>query len=637
MSFDERLIEARAAIEDGRYGEAVELAAAVIAATGDPEAIRVLADAFEKQGLKAEAAEVFEHLAGREPAEARRLLLRAAELHSESGRRDKALALVSQVRRDNPHDSAASALFATLTGLSARPKSVDDVTNEMIASDDPVKLRQAVQRIGDDLRDIRNLTLFGKLRRLFPDDPYIRATLCSFAREFCDYPTLEREEAALRAEIARGDLRGLAAEMPLTNLMWCADEALNRLAVNVSGLSPPPADAGARRHAMAHRWGERLRIGYLSSDLWDDHATMRLFQSVLTAHDPARFDVTLFCHTPERFVGFDRGQRARWGRIVRIEHMDDDRAKEAIRAEGIDILVDLKGHTGRSRSRLMNMPIAPVHVQWLGFPGSCVNVDCDYVIGDPIVLPDSSKPHYHEKFCRLPESYQPNDPVHRVLPEALSREEAGLPAGRFVFAAFNSQRKNSPECVALWARVLRASPEALFWLMVDGERARAATLSQFEKLGVAPDRILFAPKMAYPRHMARVQAADLVLDSFPYNGHTTTSDMLWAGLPVLTKRGTNFASRVSESLLNAIGLPELVARDDEDFVALAGALSRDPQRIAALEARIVENRSVAPLFNAERFCRHLETAFAMMAERAKAGLSPDHLDVPARPPEAVRR
>nr|WP_280923348.1 hypothetical protein [Rhizobium halophytocola] len=382
---------------------------------------------------------------------------------------------------------------------------------------------------------------------------------------------------------------------------------------------------------MPHHWGEKIRIGYLSNDFWDDHATMRLFQSVLTAHDSARFEVTLFCYTNARFVGFDGGGRADWGRIVRLEKLSDQAAADAIRAAGIDILVDLKGHSADSRSRLMNRPLAPVHVAWLGFPGTGVNVDCDYVIGDPVVLPQTAQAHYREAFCRLPESYQPNDPHRRPLPDPLPRETLGLPADAVVFANFCSPRKNSLESMALWARVLQRCESAVYWMMVDGDAEQASTRRHFASLGIDPARILFAPKMAYHAHLARAQAADACLDTFPYNGHTTTSDMLWAGVPVVTKRGTNFASRVSESLLKAIGLPELVADDAEGFIDLCAALASDRARIAELKQRLAANRMSTPLFDADRFCRHLEQAYGTMTERAKAGLEPQAFDVEALP------
>lgn len=631
MPFEDNLAEAHSAYEAGRYSDVLAILNGLVAEAPDNRPVLLLAETLLKLGMVGEAAEAFEHSALRQATAPYPLLVRATSLYLDAGRLEKARMLAEQLHRHNPADPQPAYVLARIQGETAGPALPRSVISALIGSDEPDHLLLAVKLIGNETRNEQNLTLFGKLWRQFPDDPYIRMSLIGFAREFCDYPILEREEEALRSEIAAGNTAALAAETPHYNLMWCGDEALNRLATNVSGLTPPPPGAGSVRRAMPHRWSQKIRIGYLSNDFWDDHATMRLFQSVLTAHDPDRFDVTLFCYTPERFISFDSGSRKTWGRIVRIEALDDEQAIAKIREQGIDILVDLKGHTGGSRSRLMNAPIAPVHVQWLGFPGSCVHVDCDYVIGDRFVLPDSSKPHYHEKFCRLPESYQPNDPFSRAVPGPASRRAFGLPTDRFIFSAFNIQRKNSPEGIALWARVLAANPHALLWLMIDGTHARNATADFLRRAGVKSDQFIFAPKMPYAAHIARVPAADIGLDSFPYNGHTTTSDMLWAGLPVITRRGTNFASRVSQSLLNAIGLPELVATDDDNFVALCSELAVDPERTAMLKEKIAENRLRAPLFDSERFCRHLEISFTTMAERARDGLAPDHFDVPALP------
>lgn len=630
MSFDERLAEAEAAYRSERYSEALRhLASLMPQATGHRPA-ELLGETLVKLGMVAEAAEAFEHAGLKRPPQPYPLLLRAARLYLDAGRLDKAFALAVDLNRYAPADPWPAFILASV-GLRTgqRRRVTDTVIDLLVDSDEPEHLRLAVGLIGEDLRDARNLRLFSKLSRLYPDDPFIRATLIGFAREFCDYPTLVREEEALCAQIATGDTSALAAETPHYNLMWMADEALNRQAANVAGLVPFPPEAPARRRARAHVFSDKIRIGYLSNDFWADHATMRLLAGVLKAHDRDRFDITLYCHTPGRFLGYDDAGRAAWGRIVRIDSMSDAEAAARMRDDGIDVLVDLKGHTGGSRSRILNAGVAPVQVAWLGFPGSGIGIDCDYVIGDRFVLPDSAGPHYHEKFCRLPESYQPNDPWSRSVPGPADRSTLGLPADRFVFSAFNSQRKNTPEGLSLWADVLAANRDAVLWLMVDGDQARKRTATFLTGMGVRPDQIVFAAKMAYQDHLARVPAADIGLDSFPYNGHTTTSDMLWAGLPVVTRRGTNFASRVSESLLNAIGLPELVAADDRDFVALCTGLVRDAARVARLRRTIADNRFIAPLFDAERFCRHLEAAYGHMVERARSGLPPEPFDVPA--------
>ena len=210
-------------------------------------------------------------------------------------------------------------------------------------------------------------------------------------------------------------------------------------------------------------------------------------RDVLEAHDGTCFDVTLYCHTPEHHTAADRN-RSKWGRIVSVAHKTDAEAADIIRQDNIDILVDLKGHTGGSRSNILNQMVAPVQVAWLGFPGSAVNVDCDYVIGDRIVLPNSSRQNYHEKFCLLPESYQPNDPISRALPPATDRAVLGYLPDRFVFAAFNAARKISLAAVDRWADILRRSEHSALWVMVDGDLARSHFLAAFAKRGVAADR-----------------------------------------------------------------------------------------------------------------------------------------------------
>ncbi|MBB4010370.1 O-linked N-acetylglucosamine transferase, SPINDLY family protein [Allorhizobium taibaishanense] len=558
-------------------------------------------------------------------------LARAARLFLTSG--DEVQAKVLVVDSLTLATATPDAAYVALkTGMSALPGiTKDSLIAALAGSDNFDDLLLAALTVGDDIHHPLCLPIYSRMRQLRPDLPKVRMALVQIARMHCNYEILAVEEPLLHQDIAAGRLDFLAMETPHANLMWLADERLNRLAGYIAVRTPMSPEVRAKRHAIPHAWGQRLRIGYLSGDFWDNHATMRLLRSVLASHDKSRLDIQLFCHTPPGLAEIDGGGRSEWGEITSIVGCSDEEAESVIRAKGVDILVDLKGHTRDSRSGLMNRPIAPVHVAWLGFPGSCVAVDCDYVIGDPVVLPDSSKPHYHEKFCRLPESYQPNDSIHRPLPPASGRMVLGLPSDRIIIGAFNSQSKNTPETLGIWARILKANPKALLWMMIDGHAARQSTVRFFKSLGVKQSQLLFAPKMLYENHIARVQAADFAIDSFPYNGHTTTSDMLWAGLPVITKRGSNFASRVSESLLKAIGLDELVAMDEDGLVALATDLVNNPARVAQLKNHIADQRFKAPLFDASRFCRHLEIAYEMMAERAKAGLEPDHFDVPALP------
>ncbi|GEO86374.1 hypothetical protein GCM10007920_20390 [Ciceribacter naphthalenivorans] len=441
---------------------------------------------------------------------------------------------------------------------------------------------------------------------------------------------LEANKQAM-AGITANDEFIRSCELPFNNLMWCGDEGINS---RIRDLRAPlfSSDDRKRRRAQPHQFARKIRIGYFSADFSSAHATIILMRGVLECHDRNDFEITLYCNTPDSLIANDAGFRQEVGKLVSIRDLTDAEAHARIRDDGIDILVDLKGHTSGARIGLINSGPAPIQVSWLGFPGSVTGIDCDYVIGDPTVTPDTSKPFYHEKFCRLPECYQANDNKRRPLPPPMRRQDAGIPTDRMIFASFNNVKKISPETIGAWASILRNCPDSILWMMCDNEIAQENLLRYLDAQSVAPDRVIFARPIGYEAHIARLQAADLCLDTFPCNGHTTTSDCLWAGLPVLTTKGSNFASRVSESLLVAAGVPELVSESTDEYVALACELAKNQSLLKSLRQRLLDNRFSAPLFDTERFTRHLERGYRMMVERRKAGLDPDNIDVPAFPP-----
>ncbi|WP_426228996.1 glycosyl transferase [Pararhizobium sp. DWP3-4] len=626
---------ARIAFERGDYLETLTLLSPSLGTATDAEPLVLLGDALEKLGLPAEAAQALEQAASHAGRDAGALLGRATALYVEAGDDDRAQLIGIKLLDSRPDDAGLAYSLAVSFRRTGDTALVDLVKPALANSDEADHLKLAGEILGDSERNPLALMVFRKLAALFPDDPYTQFKFMSVARDFCDFEAIEKLERASAGQLAGGDLSAFEGETAYSNLLRCGDERLNRLATNNPGLTSIPTPASSRQRRMRqHPWGERIRIGYLSSDFWSEHATMRLLQNVLETHDDKRFDVTLYCYTPEHHAAAD-GDRSRWGRIVSLHGKTDAQAADIIRQHDIDILVDLKGHTGGSRSNILNQMVAPIQVAFLGFPGSAVNIDCDYVIGDRIVLPNSSRRNYHEKFCLLPESYQPNDPVHRALPPATGRQALGLPSDRFIFAAFNAARKISLAVIDRWADILRRSERSVLWVMIDGDLARSNFLAAFGKRGVGADRIIFASPTGYDAHIARLQAADIGLDTFPYNGHTTTSDKLWAGLPVVSLQGSNFASRVSESLLTALGLPHLAAATPDAFVELAVNLSQSPDEVRRLKQQISRNRFLAPLFDAERFCRHLESGYEMMVERAKAKLPPDHLEVPCLPVRTV--
>lgn len=507
--------------------------------------------------------------------------------------------------------------------------------SELILEQAPLLLTLAARIRSQLFQDDAALADLRRAEALGPLSVEALSTLRHLLRPRLALSELATLDAQVERAMRAGEDWAFTTEDPLFNLMWCGDERLNTRVRHMPSGKPFSAEMRAARRSRPHAFGDKIRIGYLSNDVSDQHPTMILFQGVLSAHDPERFDVTLFCYTDQDLCETDIAFRKTYPGLVPIRDLDDDQAAALIRARGIDILVDLKGHTRGSRVDLVNRGLAPIQVAWLGFPGTCYGIDCDYIIGDPIVLPDGSQPHYHELYCRLPETYQCNDWRLRPRPPAPSRAALGLPEDAFIFGSFNKQAKITAEVAALWARVLQAVPGAVLWLLCQPGPARENFTAHMEGLGIAADRVVYAPRADYAEHIGRVQCADLALDTFPYSGHTTTSDCLWAGVPVVALKGTNFASRVSESLLTAIGVPELVASGQDAFVDLAVGLARDRKRLAYYRSRIAENRFLKPLFDTERFTRHLEAAFETMVARAKAGLPPDAFDVAALPPRTA--
>lgn len=383
------------------------------------------------------------------------------------------------------------------------------------------------------------------------------------------------------------------------------------------GVKPLPAARWRRRE------GERIRIGYLSADFYQ-HATAMLIAEVLERHDRARFEVFLYSHgKDDRSPMRSRLQRAgeHW---VDVAALGPEAMAKRVREDGIDILVDLKGYTQDHRFRTMAYRAAPLQVSWLGFPGTTGAPYIDYFIGDAVVTPLAHAPRFSEKLAQMPVCYQPND-RQRSRPGAATRAQWGLPEGRTVLACFNNVYKITPPTFASWMRILAAAPETVLWLLDGNDQATTNLRRAALAAGVDPARLHFSPSVPPEIHQSRLALADLMLDTWPCNAHTTASDALWAGLPLVTLPDEAFTTRVAASLLNAVGLGELVARDAAHYETIVLELLRDRERLAAMRARLVEGRDTLPLFDAERFSRDLEALYERMAARARAGLAPDHL------------
>jgi predicted O-linked N-acetylglucosamine transferase (SPINDLY family) len=385
-----------------------------------------------------------------------------------------------------------------------------------------------------------------------------------------------------------------------------------------------------RRAAKAH--AGRLRIGYLSAD-FHQHATSQLAVQMFESHDRHRFEVTLLS------AGVDDGTALRRRIENAAEHFVDLHGRTtgdmaaAIRERQIDILVDVKGATYGSVMQVMALRAAPVQVNWLGFPGTSGADYIDYLVGDPVLTPLDHATHFSEKLAQMPHCYQPND-SQRARPLATRRADWGLPDHALVLCGFHQSYKISQAVFDTWCRILHALPQSVLWLLRWNANVQAALLAAAAQRGIAAERIVFAPVLPADQHLTRLTCADLFLDAWPCNAHTTASEALWAGVPPVTVVGAAFAQRVAASLLHCAGLDELICCDPEQYERVVVQLAGDRARRQDLRERLVAQRDTHPLFDGRRFARDIEALFARMWARATAGLPPDHL--PAEPGPATR-
>jgi predicted O-linked N-acetylglucosamine transferase (SPINDLY family) len=348
---------------------------------------------------------------------------------------------------------------------------------------------------------------------------------------------------------------------------------------------------------------------------------------LIELHDRSRFEIVAYSFGPPGEGAMrDRMERA-FDRFVEIGHLTDAQAVALARHDGIDIAVDLKGFTDDGRIGIFLQRAAPVQVAYLGYPGTA-GTDCiDYLIADERVVPPSHRGFYAEKLAWLPESYQVNDRHRRIADRTPPRAELGLPDDAFVFCCFNASYKITPDVFDAWMHLLQRVAGSVLWLFHDKDAAVANLRQEAERRGVSADRLVFARKMELADHLARCRQADLFIDTFHCNAHTTASDALWAGVPVLTLQGETFAARVAASLLHAVGLSELVTTTPAEYEALAARLATQPAVLAGLRERLRTALPTAPLFDTARFARHLEAAYVQMWGRHRQGLSPDHLRI----------
>jgi predicted O-linked N-acetylglucosamine transferase (SPINDLY family) len=373
-----------------------------------------------------------------------------------------------------------------------------------------------------------------------------------------------------------------------------------------------------------------MRIAYLSAD-FRRHATAYLIAELIERHDRERFEIIGLSYGPDDRSDMRARLAGAFDRFVDVRTSSDEAIARLIERSRVDIAVDLMGHTQFARPAILAFRPAPIQAAYLGFPGTTGADFIDYVIADPIVAPFELQPCFTEKIVHLPECYQVNDSARKIATRIPTREEFGLPAEGFVFCCFNTSWKIAPAMFEVWLRLLRAVPGSVLWLLRDNADAERNLRREAAARGADPSRLVFADRLGPEQHLARHRLADLFLDTLPYNAHTTASDALWAGLPLLTCRGETFAARVAASLLESVGLPELVTTSLGDYETLALELATDDQLRRQLRQRLEGNRLTHPLFDTQRFRRHIEAAYQTMWELWQRRESPRSFSVDPQP------
>ena len=470
------------------------------------------------------------------------------------------------------------------------------------------------RRLGRSLAALRDLE---KVSAVDPDRPFLRSDVAQVRAMLCDWRGRDQEIAAIERDIAAGK----PACSPAAAISLLRSASSQKRAMEIHAASKFPV--AAMPFASAQQ--DIVTIGYFSPD-FREHPVSHLMIEPIEQHDRAKFrivGVDLAASAPDAMTDRMRAACDLW---IDGRSLSDDQIVANAREIGIDLAVDLAGFTESARPGIFARRIAPVQVGYIGYLGTMGAPFMDYIVADDILIPPGNEANFTEKTIRLP-WYQANPSTRPSLPAPLSRHDEGLPDDGFVFCCFNSPFKLSPDIFAAWMRILSSTDNAVLWMTVKDEDARANLRHAATSAGIPPDRLVFAAPTDRPTYFSRLALADLALDTFPYGAGTMASDSVWTGLPTVTMSGDTFASRMCASVLAACGVEDTVATTIEDYEKIALTLAKDPAAMTALRHRIVSSKHQSGLFSPKQFVSYLGRAYEQAIQRAQTGLSFDHIRI----------
>jgi len=589
---------------------------AVRAAPGVAELHHNVGSALFELGRHAEAVEAYDHVLVLRPDHRQALHNRSAALahlmrfEESLATCDRLLAL-DPTHADAHHNrgSALSSLNRFEEAVAAYGRALAHKPGFVGSLQNRASVLAYLSRHDEAVRD------FAQVLAIDPDFPYVQGAMLASQLHCCDWRGYEAAVDALETAALAGRRTSDPFPMVMTTCAAAAQLAAARtFADDRFAAIRPLAPAARRPH-------DRIRLAYLSAD-FHDHATAHLLAGVLEKHDRKRFEVFALSFGPATGDPVQKRLTAAFEHFVDVRAASEAEIARRLSELEIDIAVDLKGYTFDSRPAIFAYRAAPIQVNFLGFPGTMGTSAFDYVVADATVIPADAERWYAEAVVTLPGSYQPNDDQRAIAAATPSRAAEGLPGTGFVFCSFNSSYKITPPVFDVWMRLLTAVPHSVLWLLEGNAVAPGNLRKEAAARGVDPARLVFAPRRDAALHLARHRLADLFLDTLPVNAHTTASDSLWAGVPVVTCVGATFAGRVAASLLRAAGLPDLVTDSLAAYEAAALSLARDPGRLAAVRQRLAAARATCALFDTDRSRRHLEAAYVRMWERHLRGDAP---------------
>jgi predicted O-linked N-acetylglucosamine transferase (SPINDLY family) len=515
-----------------------------------------------------------------------------------------------------------------LSELGSQTEAISDYIKATELEPDPTTYRYLASSLLLIKRVDLAIASLDKATALNPDGTYLLGTSRSTRMRACAWEGFSADLERIATGVSEGrricNPYALAALVDSPALLRSAAEIFVRDQIDrscgedlrrIPEISPAP---------LSRPRSAKVRIGYFSAD-FREHPVAYLSAGLFEHHDRAKFEVTAFAFGPEARDAMTSRLAKAFDRFIDVRQKSDLEVAALARELGIDIAVDLNGFTTHCRTRIFALRAAPIQINFLGYPGTLAAGFMDYLIADGTVVPREQQRHYAEKIAYLPNSFLPFDSSYAISDRAFAREELGLPSGKFIFCCFNTIYKILPEVFDRWMRILSRTGNSVLWLQQCDAIAAANLRQEAARRGIEAGRLIFAGRVeSLPEHLARLRAADLFLDTFPYNAHATAFDALWAGVPLLTCPGESFASRVAASLVRTVGLPELIANSPSQYEEKAVELAADPARLGELRRKLALRDT--PLFDTEHYTRNLEAMYEAIYERHHSGSPPAHIN-----------